>query len=317
MQDNRKTRVTETVTETIAMNPVSSGDTVSSDGVQDGGETAGEGAETEPEEPETDPETEAIKQRIRERKREKRRKARIRKARFWTVLSLILFVIAGMIFSLSSFFTVDLIEVEGNSHFTDEEIINIAHAVPGHNLIYNPDKTSIKEYLVQNPYIKSAEVTRKLPSTLVITVEERKQACYFKYDDDYLVIDNEGILLKKTRTEPKTTTVTGLVVTRMKLGETIGTENQQMFSRLMKLIRQIEKADLYFVKIDMSNYKDDQAVSAYIYSKLVVKSDYDTLMQNLKNGRLHKVVEKLFDDGVERGTITLSGDDDISFEPGI
>lgn len=275
------------------------------------------GLEEDKAEEETDPETEAIKEKIRERKREKKRKARQRRTRFWTILTILLLSIGGFLFSISGFFTVDLIEVEGNSHFSDEEIINIAHAGPGRNLIYDTDKTSIIDYLMQNPYIKSADVTRKLPSTLVITVEERTQACVFKYDDDFLVMDDEGILLKKTRTQPKTTMVTGMVVTKLKLGEVVGTKNQSMFSRTLKLIRATKDADLYFVMIDMTQYEEDRSVTAYIYDKLMIKTEYDTLMTFLKNGRLHKVVEKLFADDIKRGTILLTDDGNASFEPGI
>ena len=280
-----------------------------------------EAAAEEPEtESETDPETEEIKEikkRIRERKKEKKRKARRCKTVFWTALSIIALTVAGFIFSLSGFFTVDSIEVQGNSHFTSEEIINIAHAVPGHNLLYNPGSKTITDYLEQNPYIKSASVLRKLPSTLVIVVEEREEAISFNYDDDYLIMDDEGILLKKTRTEPKVTRVSGLVVTRLRLGDTVGTENQQMFSRLLRLVRAMKAADMYFVSIDMTGYEEDMSVKAYIYDKLVVKTDYESLVTNLKNGRLHKIVEKLFEDDIRRGTITFGEDGSASFEPGI
>lgn len=283
----------------------------------EGGDSEDKKEEEKAEEQEVDPEIEAIKEKIRERKREKKRKARRRKIRFWTVLTILVVTIGGFLFSISGFFTVDSIEVNGNQRFSDEEIINIAHAVPGHNLLYNSDSKEIIEFLEQNPYIKSASVERKLPSTLVITVSERAQACAFKYDDDYLIMDNEGILLNKTRTAPKTTMVTGLVVTKIRLGDVVGTENQQMFSKLMKLIRATEKADLYFVSIDMTGYPGNQAVKAYIYDKLVVKSSYDALMEFLDNGRLHRVVEKLFAEDTKRGTILLGDDGSASFEPGI
>ena len=268
-------------------------------------------------EAEIDPEIEAIKEKIRERKREKIRKARARRIRFWTIFIFLIASIGAFIFSISGFFTVDSIEVKGNDHFTAEEIINIAHAVPGHNLIYNPDKQEIIDYLEQNPYIKSAEVTRKLPSTLVITVHEREQACAFKYDDDYLIMDDEGILLKKTRTEPMITMLKGFVVNKMKLGEPIGTDDPRMFTNTLKLIRDTKAADLYFVRIDMTSYMEDSQVRAYIYDNLVGRSNYDSLLDNLGNGRLHKVVEKLFEDGVKRGAIIVGEDGSISFEPGI
>ena len=285
----------------------------------DSGEGAGEtDADEDSEEKEAESEEiKEIKQRIRERKREKKRKARRRRTLIWVTLLTIALTIGGFLFSISGFFTVDSIEVQGNSHFTAEEIINIAHAVPGHNLLYNPDKKTITDYLEQNPYIKSATVMRKLPSTLVISVHEREEAISFSYDDDFLIMDDEGILLKKTRTEPKITRVTGLVVTKIRLGDTVGTENQQMFSRLLRLVRAMKEADLYFVSIDMTGYENDGIVRAYIYDKLVVKSDYESLMTNLKNGRLHKIVEKLFEDDIKRGTITFGEDGSASYEPGI
>lgn len=276
-----------------------------------------DGTEETEAEPEKDPEIEEIKKKIRARKKEKKRKARRRRVIFWTVLSALLISIAAFMFSLSSFFTVDSIEVRGNSHFTPEEIINIAHAVPGHNIIYDLGSAEIIEYLEQNPYIKSASVTRKFPSTMVITVDERRQACAFKYDDDYLIMDEEGILLKKTRTEPKITMLQGLVASKIRLGDKIGTENPVMFTRTLKLIREMIEGDLYFVRVDMSEYDEDRVVRAYVYDKLVVKADYDLILEAVSNGRLHKVLEKLFEDGVKRGTISITSEGVVSFEPGI
>ena len=49
--------------------------------------------------------------------------------------------------SNSGLFTIDAIEVKGNSHYTAEEIINIGHATSGRNIIY---KANIKETLEKN-----------------------------------------------------------------------------------------------------------------------------------------------------------------------
>jgi len=48
-----------------------------------------------------------------------------------------------------------------------------------------------------------------------------------------------------------------------------------------------------------------------------VKADYDALMTNIDNGRLHRVLEKLFEEGTKRGTITFGTDGSAAFEPGI
>lgn len=253
-----------------------------------------------------------LRDRIENRKKEKKKKQR--RFRTWvyvTAFSLMV-IVFGFFFSISGFFTVDSIEVQGNKHYTSEEIINISHAVPGRNLLYNTNESEIVAYLEQNPYIKSAEVKRKLPSTILIVVQERSERMAFKYDNDYLVMDGEGILLRKTRNAPQTTLVEGLIVNKIKLGEKIGTEDREKTNQAIDLISQMISSDLYFVKLDVSNLK---RVKAYIYDNLLVRADYNTLMTNMKNGHLHQVVEKLLKDGIKRGTITFEEDGSASFMP--
>lgn len=260
------------------------------------------------------PETKDLAYKMEARRRYKERKSRSFRTRFYVGITLIVLLITFAILSVSGIFTVDSIEVRGNTHYSAEEIINMGHAVPGRNLIYHANKEEITGYLEQNPYIKTAKVSRKLPSTLVISVTERTERLAFGYDDDYLIMDEDGILLKKTRNEPKITLVEGLVVNRIKLGEKIGTEDNERFNKVLDLVKKTAEADLYFVKIDISSEK---RVKAYIYDTLAVRTDYDTLIANIENGRLHLVLENLFADGIERGTITFDEDGTASFQPTI
>ena len=255
-----------------------------------------------------------LAEKIAARRRYNERKKKRFRTRFYVIMTVLILGILFLILSLSSIFTVDSIEVRGNSHYTAEEIINMGHAVPGRNLIYNLNKQEIEEYLLQNPYIKEARVTRKLPSTMVIKVTERQERLAFKYDDDYLIMDEEGILLKKTRNKPMTTLAVGVVVSKIKLGEKVGTTDNGQMDRLLELVQATTASDLFFVKLDIANEKK---VKAYIYDTLIVKTDYDTLMTNIENGRLHMVVQKLLDDGIKRGTITFDDDGNASFMPAI
>ena len=260
------------------------------------------------------PETKALAHRMEARRRYKENKSRQFRTRFYVGMTSVIVLIAAAIISVSGIFTVDSIEVRGNTHYTAEEIINMGHAVPGRNLIYHANKDEIQDYLEQNPYIRTATVSRKFPSTLVITVTERTERFAFRYDDDFLIMDEDGILLKKTRNQPMVTLIEGLVVSRIKLGDKIGTEDNRKFNRTLDLIRAMIKADLYFVRIDISNEK---RIKAYIYDTLVVKNDYDMLMTSMENGRLHLVLENIFAQGIERGTITFDGEGTASFQPSI
>ncbi len=255
-----------------------------------------------------------LTKRIEARRRYNERKKRRFRTRFYIIVTILVLVIAFLLLSLSSIFTVDSIEVRGNQHYTAEEIINMGHAVPGRNLVYDLNKKEIEEYLEQNPYIKNATVSRKLPSTMVIRVTEREEKMAFRYDDDYLIMDEDGILLKKTRNEPMATLVEGIVINKIKLGEKIGAVETERLDRAIELIHSMTSADMYFVRVDMSK---DNVVRAYIYDTLAVKASYDLLIENLENGRLHLVVEKLFSDGIERGTITFDEDGTASFMPAI
>ena len=258
------------------------------------------------------PEMGELNERIIQRKLEKEKRNRRFRTRFYVITTSLVVLITAFIISLTGIFTVDSIEVEGNSRYTAEEIINIGHAVPGRNIIYSLNKTEIIEYLENNPYIKSADVRRRFPSTLVIRVNERTERLAVKYDDGYLVLDEEGILLRKSGNEPKITIVDGIVINKIKLGEKIGTKDNEHFKKILEMLRIMSDSDMYFVRLDMS---DEDKIKAYIYKTLIVKTDYDTLKENLTNGRLHKVVESLFDKGISRGTITIDGDGTTSYMP--
>lgn len=258
------------------------------------------------------PEMGELGERISRRKLESERKRKRFRTRFYVLTSSLIILIVGFLFSISGVFTVDSIEVEGNSRYTAEEIINMAHAVPGRNIIYESGSKDMTEYLENNPYIKKASVRRKLPSTLVIRVTERQEMVAFKYDDEYLVMDETGVLLRKSRNEPKTTIAEGIVVNRIKLGQKIGAEDEDRLGKTLDLVSAMSKADLYFVRIDMTSVR---RIRAYIYDSLLVRTDYETLIENLENGRLHSVMEELMKQGIRRGTITFDDDGNASFMP--
>lgn len=242
----------------------------------------------------------------------RKRNRRGKRIRFIVIFSFLLFV-GLFIFSLSTFFDVDSIDVRGNSYFTAEEVINMAHAEAGRNLIYHPNKSSIVSYLEKNPYIKNAKVSRGLPSTLIITIEERQQIGAIKYDDDFLIIDDTGFLLRKTRTSPKVTIIQGIVVSKIEVGEEIKVEDEDSFKEALDILDKMQKKDLYFVRLDMS----DMYIKAYVYEYLLCKGTYSQLEEGIQKNRLHKILDKLFSKGIRRGTITFSDEGYASFVPTI
>ena len=245
-------------------------------------------------------------------KRRMKRKRKLKMPGFFTRIFIILgVIIAATAFSLSSFFTVDTIDVQGNKYFTDEEISNMAHASTGQNIIYKLNKGNMLNYLEKNPYIEEARVYRKLPSTIVINVKERIQVAAMTYGDQFLIIDNNGTLLRITKTKPKLTIVTGFKVKKVKLGEPVEVNSPDLFKELLSLLKSMEAGDVYFTKINIT----ELFITANVYDSLVVKSKYKDLKDNIDKGRLHKVLDELFKRNIKRGTITISSDGYASFTP--
>ena len=245
-------------------------------------------------------------------KRRMKRKRKLKMPGFFTRIFIILgVIIAVTAFSLSSFFTVDTIDVQGNKYFTDEEISNMAHASTGQNIIYKLNKGNMLNYLEKNPYIEEARVYRKLPSTIVINVKERIQIAALTYGDQFLIIDNKGTLLRITKTKPKLTIVTGFKVKKVKLGEPVEVNSPDLFKELLSLLKSMEAGDVYFTKINIT----ELLITANVYDSLVVKSKYKDLKDNIDKGRLHKVLDELFKRNIKRGTITISSDGYASFTP--
>ena len=245
-------------------------------------------------------------------KRRMKRKRKLKMPGFFTRIFIILgVIIAVTAFSLSSFFTVDTIDVQGNKYFTDEEISNMAHASTGQNIIYKLNKGNMLNYLEKNPYIEEARVYRKLPSTIVINVKERIQIAALTYGDQFLIIDNKGTLLRISKTKPKLTIITGFKVKKVKLGETIEVNSPDLFKELLSLLKSMEAGDVYFTKINIT----ELFITANVYDSLVVKSKYKDLKDNIDKGRLHKVLDELFKRNIKRGTITISSDGYASFTP--
>ena len=245
-------------------------------------------------------------------KRRMKRKRKLKMPGFFTRIFIILgVIIAVTAFSLSSFFTVDTIDVQGNKYFTDEEISNMAHASTGQNIIYKLNKGNMLNYLEKNPYIEEARVYRKLPSTIVINVKERIQIAALTYGDQFLIIDNKGTLLRITKTKPKLTIVTGFKVKKVKLGEPVEVNSPDLFKELLSLLKSMEAGDVYFTKINIT----ELFITANVYDSLVVKSKYKDLKDNIDKGRLHKVLDELFKRNIKRGTITISSEGYASCTP--
>ncbi len=242
--------------------------------------------------------------------KEKIRKKKKRKKKRYLLKFIIMVALAvGMYFFLnSSLFDIQKITVEENNYYTVEQVISLAGAKTGENL-FETSLPQMKEKLLADPYIKNVKLKRKLPDQVVIIVEERKEDAAVPYGNKYIIIDNEGMVLRKADTEPSLTLLMGMTIENMEPGTPLAVEENAVLTDTLKLLHEIKNYELFFKKIDISNI----IVKAYIYDQLVCEGTPENIMGNLDS--LQEVLYDLYTKGIERGVIKMGSDKYFSFSP--
>jgi len=102
------------------------------------------------------------------------RKRRPSRGRFGFLFKLlcVLTLLAALTVGVTVFFRVESVQVSGNSRYTADEVAAVTGIQMGDNL-YGMNKYSIyRRMLEELPYIKSVNIRRDLPSTILVTITE-------------------------------------------------------------------------------------------------------------------------------------------------
>lgn len=129
------------------------------------------------------------------------RAARRRAGNIRWVLVLVFLVacmFAGYFFSISSFFGIRKIEVEGNRTVSYDRILELAEIHPGDN-IFSVDRDRTAAWIQFEPHIRTAEVLRQLPGTVLIRVTERRAVACMMTKTALVELDATGRVLERTR----------------------------------------------------------------------------------------------------------------------
>ncbi len=122
---------------------------------------------------------------------------RARRRRGFSRPLIFVIVIVAAIFVLSLFFRVEDIQVEGNTHYTDEEIIRAIDIEEGDNLFFFDRFAAISRVFSKLPYIEQVTLKRALPNRITITVEESTALAYLILGDEEWTMDHSCKILGK------------------------------------------------------------------------------------------------------------------------
>ena len=182
-----------------------------------------------------------------------RRRGGKKAAALAVLLGILILLLSAFLF-LREYFHVENIYVEGNLHYTDEEIIQMVTGGRfGDNslvLAFRYRDKGIQDI----PFIQTMDVKVLSPDTIRIVVYEKTIAGYVEYLDRCMYFDRDGIVVEasETRTEgiPE---ITGVHFSEVVLHEPLPVENQEIFREILSITQILSKYGLTADKI----YFDD------------------------------------------------------------
>ena len=243
------------------------------------------------------------------KRKEKKRKKRIS---LWVKLLIFIAVCAGLyFFASSSYFNVAEFEVEGSTYYSEDEILIMGDCKTGNNIFWGSSIGDIKDRLEKDPYMARVKIKRILPDKIKIEITERVQVGAVVYGNNYVVIDKDETVLRKTEVDPQLPLIKGLTISKIEVGMPLEVEEKVKMRQIMDMIASMNETDMYFKTIEIS----DAGVKAYVLDYLVCSGTPQNITEAMETGNLQKVIKGLFDINIERGTVKVSGDDYISFSP--
>ena len=92
-------------------------------------------------------------------------------------------------------FSLEQVEIEGQRTRTKEQLLDRAHIKMGVN-VFTIDLASVRSAILGDPYVERATLARRLPDTLLVTIEERVPVAIVVIGADAFLVTREGLTFK-------------------------------------------------------------------------------------------------------------------------
>lgn len=218
-----------------------------------------------------------------------RKQKRVRNFRIIKYAFLIILILGAIIATMTSpLFNIKKITVEGNSKITNDEIISLSQINIEENT-YKTNMKKVKKRILENPYVRSVEIKRKLPSEIIISVEERKTTFMIEYGSSYAYINNQGYILEVSSEKMEVPILQGAetLVEELIPGNRLCTEDLEKMSTVIKIMEIATSNEIssLVTRIDIQskqNYKilfETEQKVAYIGDE----TDLNTKILNIKS----------------------------------
>ncbi|MBR1852640.1 MAG: cell division protein FtsQ [Lachnospiraceae bacterium] len=197
--------------------------------------------------------------------------------------------------------TIQTVYVEGNIHYTQEEICAmVMDGTFGNNSLYLSMKYKNRS-ITDVPFLDEMDVKILTPDTIKITVYEKALAGYVKYMDTYIYFDKDGYVVEsssmRTQNIPQ---VTGLKFDYAVLGQPlpVAEDEKEIFGTILELTKLLNK---YKLNADKIFFHSDSQITVYFGKTRVALGDETAYLED-KLMSLPEMLPKLAD---ESGTLQM------------
>lgn len=239
----------------------------------------------------------------------KPKKKKRRKKHYFLRFLIFAALTAGLVSVLrSELFNVRAFDIQGNNYYTAAQIQEMTGLSTGVNM-FRQKLSAAKEALLEDPYIKTASLKRVPMHTIRVEIEERREYACVPYGSEFVLIDDEGMVLRISEEQAVLPLLDGMSINEMTPGKALGVEQSYLLTNTLELLKLMYENDLYFKKILFSNV----IVKAYIYDDLYCEGTPENITNQM--GAVKRLVEEQYKQGIVRGVIKVGKDNYIAFSP--
>jgi cell division septal protein FtsQ len=184
------------------------------------------------------------------------------------LISFVLVVALGVVGALfyrsatdSEFFQLATVDIRGNNRTPEDEIRRLVTADVERTGVWNADVSDLRTKIEKFPFVKTASVSRQLPSGIRVDVVERIPSAAVRLRSGDFLVDEEGTILAALSPNEKTVPFVLLGWDESKT-EKAPTENKKRLTLYRKMLEEWRPYDLSArVKlVDLSNLGEPSAV---------------------------------------------------------
>lgn len=183
----------------------------------------------------------------------------------------LLFLLVGGSFYIIRNYKVTTVYVDGNVHYTNEEIMDMVMGGRfGDNSLFLSLKYRDKG-IEGIPFIEMMDVSIEAKDTIRITVYEKALAGYVKYLGRYIYFDKDGIVVETSEEQTAgIPQVTGLTFDHVILHDKLPVDKPELFDEILNITQQLDK---YSLSADRIYFDSAYQVTLYFGDAKVALGD--------------------------------------------